>query len=91
MGIIRAITGAAGSVLKEQWLEYFSCDALDSETLIRRGVKRIGARSENTRTDDNIITNGSILSVAQEEQSSTCSFFYQLRQQSDQKRRTFLF
>ena len=64
MGIIRAITGAAGSVLKEQWLEYFSCDALDSETLIRRGVKRIGARSENTRTDDNIITNGSILSVA---------------------------
>ena len=64
MGIIRAITSAAGSVLKEQWLEYFSCDALDSETLIRRGVKRIGARSENTRTDDNIITNGSILSVA---------------------------
>ena len=64
MGIIRAVISSADSVLKEQWLEFFSCGSLDSETLIRRGVKRIGARSANSRRDDNIITNGSVLAVA---------------------------
>lgn len=64
MGILRAVTSAADSVLQEQWLEAFFCDALNSETLIRRGTKRVGARSTNTRADDNVITNGSILSIA---------------------------
>ena len=64
MGIIRATLGAAESVFNEQWLEAFFCDSLSSETLIARGVKRTGARSTNTRADDNVITNGSILSVA---------------------------
>ena len=64
MGIVRAVLSSVDSVLQEQWLEYFTCDSLDSETLIRRGVKRIGARSANSRRDDNIITNGSVLAVA---------------------------
>ena len=64
MGILPAVTSAAGSVLQEQWLEAFFCDSLNSETLIRCGIKLIGARSANTRANDNVITNGSILSIA---------------------------
>ena len=64
MGIVRAVLSSVDSVLQEQWLEYFTCDSLDSETLIRRGVKHVGARSTNTRSNDNIITNGSILAIA---------------------------
>ena len=64
MGIVRAVLSSVDSVLHEQWLEYFTCDSLDSETLIRRGRKHTGARSANTRSGDNIITNGSILAIA---------------------------
>ena len=53
-----------GSVLDEQWREFFSCDAIGSEWLLIRAYKRIGSRSANTRRDDNVLTNGSILSVA---------------------------
>ncbi len=64
MGIIRAVTGSVGSVLEEQWREFFSCDAMDMDTLMRRGVKHVSAGSANTRRDDNVVTNGSVLLVA---------------------------
>ena len=64
MGIIRAAVTAADAVLQEQWRELFSCDALDAETLIVRGTKQTGERSANTRADDNVISNGSPLLVA---------------------------
>lgn len=62
--IIKAVVSTAKSVLEEQWREYFICDALADGILLKRGYKRISARSANTRKDDGIITNGSILSVA---------------------------
>ena len=37
MGLIRAITSAAGGVLADQWREYFYCDSLDTETLVVKG------------------------------------------------------
>ena len=64
MGILRAAATAASGVLKEQWREAFFCDALDSETLLVRGKKCVGERSANTDPNDSVITNGSILSVA---------------------------
>ena len=64
MGLLKAVSGAMGSVLEEQWREFFLCDALSDDTLLVRAYKRIGARSANTRKDDNVLTNGSILSVA---------------------------
>ena len=64
MGIIRAAVSAADAVLKEQWREFFACDALDAETLVVRGEKRVGERSANTRADDNVISNGSQLLIA---------------------------
>lgn len=63
MGIIKAAAGAAKSVFKEQWKEYFSCDALGDDVLLKRGYKRTGKRSANKRKDDEVITNGSLLAV----------------------------
>ena len=64
MGIIRAFTGAFKSVLKEQWKESFYMDSIPEDILMLRGMKRIGKNSSNTRADDGIITNGSVISVA---------------------------
>lgn len=64
MGILRAFGSSLKGVAGEQWKEAFFCDSLDGETLLCRGRKRVGERSANTRADDGVITDGSILSVA---------------------------
>ena len=64
MGLIKAITGAAGGVLADQWKEYFYCDALPADVLVRKGQKRVSGRSSNTKGVDNIITKGSVIAVA---------------------------
>ncbi|MGN1418363.1 MAG: SPFH domain-containing protein, partial [Acutalibacteraceae bacterium] len=64
MGLIKAITGAAGGVLADQWKDYFLCEALNQETLVAKGQKKITGRSSNYKGDENIITSGSIISVA---------------------------
>lgn len=40
MGLIRAGAGAVGSVFGDQWKEYFYCDALEQDVLVRKGSKR---------------------------------------------------
>jgi len=64
MGLIQAALGAAGGVLADQWKEYFYCEALPADVLAIKGQKRVGGRSSNTRGSDNIISNGSIIAVA---------------------------
>ena len=64
MGLIKAITGAVGGVLADQWKEFFYCDALSSDTLMVKGQKRVSKRSSNTKGNDNIISNGSGIAVA---------------------------
>jgi len=59
MGLIKALTGAAGGVLADQWLEFFVCDSLDANVLAARGQKKTNKRSANTKGDDNVISNGS--------------------------------
>jgi len=64
MGLISAAGGAIGGVLADQWREYFYCEALNTDVLVSKGQKRVNEkRSSNTRASDNIITNGSIISV----------------------------
>lgn len=63
MGLIKAAFGAAGSVMADQWKDYFYCDALPANVLAVRGQKRASANSSN-RGSDNIITNGSTIAVA---------------------------
>lgn len=63
MGLIKAALGSAGSVLGDQWREYFYCDSMASNVLVRKGQKRTGSRSSNTKGSDNIISNGSVIAV----------------------------
>lgn len=64
MGLIKAGLGATGGVLADQWKEYFYCEAIPSDVLAVKGKKKVTGRSSNTKGDDNIITNGSIIAVA---------------------------
>lgn len=64
MGLVKAISGAAGGVLADQWKEFFYCDSLGADVLCKRGQKKVSGRSSNTKGDENIITNGSIIAVA---------------------------
>lgn len=64
MGLIRAAVGAVSGTLADQWKEFFYCDALPNDVLMRRGYKQIGRRSANTKGNDNIISNGSKIAVA---------------------------
>ena len=64
MGLIQAALGAAGGVLADQWKEYFYCEAIPADVLVTKGIKRTGGRSSNTRGSDNIISNGSVIAVA---------------------------
>lgn len=63
MGLIKAITGAAGGVLADQWREYFYCEALPENVLAVKGTKRTSNRTSNTQGESNIISNGSIVAV----------------------------
>lgn len=64
MGLIKAIAGATGGVLADQWRDYFYCESLNVDTIVARGYKKISGRSSNKNGDPNIISNGSIISVA---------------------------
>ncbi|MCI6850415.1 MAG: SPFH domain-containing protein [Clostridiales bacterium] len=64
MGLIKAITGAAGGVLADQWKEYFYCEAIPANILAVKGTKRVSGRSSNYKGSDNIISSGSVIAVA---------------------------
>jgi len=64
MGLISAALGAAGGVLADQWKEYFYCTAIPENVLAVKGQKRVSGRSSNTKGNDNIISDGSVIAVA---------------------------
>ena len=64
MGLIKAGLGALGGTLADQWKEFFYCESIPKEVLVTKGQKRITGRSSNTKGNDNIISNGSGIAVA---------------------------
>ena len=56
--------GAIGGTLADQWKEFFYCDAIDKNVLVVKGQKRVTSRTTNTKGNDNIISNGSGIAVA---------------------------
>ena len=64
MGLIKAASGAAGGVLADQWKEYFYCEALGDNVLAVKGRKKVSGRSSNRAGEDNIISSGSVIAVA---------------------------
>ena len=65
MGLISAALNAAGGTLASQWKEYFYLDALPEDVLAARAMKRVKGRFGGSKTeDDNVITSGSVIAVA---------------------------
>ena len=64
MGLIKAGLESLRGTLADQWKEYFYCDAMDKEVLVKKGQKRVNGRSSNTKGNDNLISNGSVIAVA---------------------------
>ena len=63
MGIIKAFTGAAGGVMADQWLEMYYCDSVPKGVLAVRGVKHTSERSSNTKGNENVISDGSVIVI----------------------------
>ena len=63
MGLIKAALGTFGTVVGDQWREFYYCDAMPEDVLVTKGKKRIGNRSSNTNGTDNIVSNGACIAV----------------------------
>ncbi|HBY32622.1 MAG TPA: hypothetical protein DEG74_02510 [Clostridiales bacterium] len=61
MGLIKAAFQAVGGNLRDQYLEFFTCDSLGQEVLLRRGAKVM--RNGSNKGDAEIISNGSKIAV----------------------------
>ncbi len=64
MGLIKAAIGAGGSALGDQWKEYFYCDSLSADVLVAKAEMRTSKRSSNRKGSQNVISDGSIIAVA---------------------------
>ena len=57
MGLIKAAQAATGTVMADQWKEFFYCDSLDNDTLLVRGKKCAQeAVPQIQKGNDNIIS-----------------------------------
>lgn len=65
MGLIKALGGSTGGVLADSWRDFFYCESFGTSVLAAKGQKRAGGhnRSSNTKGDENVISNGSIVAV----------------------------
>ncbi len=64
MGLIKALTGSAGGIMGDQWREFIYCDSIETDVLVRKGQPKKSSRSSNHKGEENIISNGSIVAVA---------------------------
>ncbi|MDO4306256.1 MAG: SPFH domain-containing protein [Eubacteriales bacterium] len=62
MGLIKIIGRSASGAFADQWKEYFYCDSMPGDVLMKKAHKKVSGRSGN-RGSDNIITNGSVIAV----------------------------
>ena len=62
MGLIKAAKDAVGSMMADQWREFFYCDSLSNDILVAKGRKKAG-NNRNNKGTDNVISNGSIVAV----------------------------
>ena len=64
MGLIKALVGSVGGTFADQWKEYFYCEALEIDVLVSKGFLNTSNRSSNTKRNENVISNGSVIAVA---------------------------
>ena len=65
MGIIKAVVGAVGGTLADQWLEVIESDQMSDTTVFTKGVavRKNDKRSSNTKGTENLVTDGSVIHV----------------------------
>ena len=64
-GALGAGIGAVGGVLADTWKDYFVCDAMAADELVRKGEQHQGRRGVNRKGSENIVTTGSVIVVAE--------------------------
>ena len=64
MGLIKAAVGAVSGTMADQWKEFFACDSMPADVLVMKGKNKNSGRSSNKHGEDNVITDGSGISVA---------------------------
>ena len=56
MGLIKAAKDSIGSLMADQWREYFYCESLANDVLVVKGQKKINSgRNSITKVSDQII------------------------------------
>ena len=65
MGLIRAAVNATSGMFADQYKEYIYCDSMPENVLMRRGITKTSGRNTNTKGESNVITDGSVLAVAE--------------------------
>lgn len=63
MGFIKAFAGTVSGDLANQWKEFYTCDSMPVQVLIRRAEHMVSGRSSNRRGDADAITKGSAVIV----------------------------
>lgn len=63
MGLIKAAAESVQSLLRDQWREYFYCEALSDDVLVTKGKKKVTSNRNGNKGADNIISNGSLIAV----------------------------
>lgn len=64
MGLILAGINSVRSTFADQWKEAFVCDSMEANVLVTKGVKQNEKGSQNKKGNDNVITDGSKIIVA---------------------------
>ena len=69
MGIIRALAGAVGGSLADQWLEVIEPDNMSDTTVFCKGVavRKNDRRNANRKGTEDVISNGSVIHVGENE------------------------
>lgn len=63
MGFIKAIAGTVSGGLANQWKEFYTCNSLPVQVLMKRADHMKSGRSSNTKNDTDDITRGSAVIV----------------------------
>ena len=64
MGLISAAVNSVTGVAQSQWKEFFYCDAIPADILVVKGKKKNTGYSSAARLNDNVISDGSVIAVA---------------------------
>lgn len=63
MGFIKAFAGTVSGTLANQWKEFYTCDSLPVNVLVRRATHMVSGRSSNKKKDEDDITKDSLIVV----------------------------